>query len=86
MLGDEVSLTDEVVLLELGGPEVDLDGAQNISQTLAALRAGGVIHQTGSHEVVQHRVVACPLPSKQLSTTSRALRGGDPIIGSAPEL
>jgi hypothetical protein len=28
VLDDDVSLTDEVVLLELGRPEVDLDGAQ----------------------------------------------------------
>jgi hypothetical protein len=29
VLDDEVSLTDEVVLFELGRPEVDLDSAQD---------------------------------------------------------
>jgi hypothetical protein len=37
VLGDELSLTDEVVLLEHGRAEVDLDGAQNRLQTIASL-------------------------------------------------
>ena len=66
VLDHEVCLTDEVVLLELGRPEIDLDGAQNQLQTLATLRAGGVIDHVSGHQVVQDRVVARPLPSEQL--------------------
>ena len=66
VLDDEVALADEVVLLEAGRPEVDLDGAQDRPQPLAALGAGGVVDHVGGHEVVQDRVVARPLPPEQL--------------------
>jgi hypothetical protein len=52
VLDNEVSLNDEVVLLELGWPEVDLDSAQDRLQTIAALGAGGVVDHVGGHEVV----------------------------------
>ncbi len=57
VLDDEVYLTDDVVLLELGRAEVDLYGSQDRPQTIAALGAGGVIDHVSGHEVVQDRVM-----------------------------
>ena len=56
VLDDEVTLTDEVVLLEPGRPEVDLNGTQDRRQTIAALWARGVVHHVRGDEVVQDRL------------------------------
>ena len=75
VLGDQVSLPDEVMLLERGRPEVALDTAQDSDETIAALRAGGVVDQIEGHEVVQHRVVGHLLSPQELPDhLSRATR------------
>jgi hypothetical protein len=40
------------MLVDGGGLEVDLDGAQDGPHTLAALRAGGVVDEVFRNEVV----------------------------------
>jgi hypothetical protein len=66
VLRDEVPFTDKMVLLDADGPEIDVDGPQDLLQTLAALRAAGVVDHVRSHEVVQSRLVAQLLPPEQL--------------------
>jgi hypothetical protein len=74
VLRDEVALTDEMVLLDGDRPEVVVDDSQDALQPLAALRAGGVVHHVGSHEVIEHRAVTGLLSPEQLL---------DDILGAA---
>lgn len=53
-------------------------------QTIAASGTGGVVDHVGGHEVVQDNVVGARCRRNSSSTTPRALRGPDPVIGSAP--
>jgi hypothetical protein len=75
VLDDEVYLADQVVLLELGRPEVDLDGAQERPQTIAAL--GPAAWSTISGATRSSRTVSSPAFCRRnsSSTTALALRG-----------
>src|SRR5215213_10882473 len=47
VLGYQVALADEVVLLERDRTEVDVDGVQDVPKALATLGAGGVVDELG---------------------------------------
>ena len=65
VLRDKVAFADEVVLLELGRPEVDLDGAQDQPHALAALGAGGVVDHVRRDEIINVDLTAGLLTAEQ---------------------
>jgi hypothetical protein len=57
VLRDEVSLPDEVVLIDSYGPEVMIDDGQDALQAFAPLGTGGVIDHVHGNEIVERTVV-----------------------------
>jgi len=67
VLRDEITLAEEMVLLDGDRPEVAVNRSQDPPETLAALKPGRVIDHVGSDEFVEHRVIAVLLGPEQLS-------------------
>jgi hypothetical protein len=63
VLRDEVAFAEEMVLLDSDGPEVNVDGSQDLPQAIAALGTGGVVHHVRGDEIIQRAVVTRLLPS-----------------------
>jgi hypothetical protein len=66
VLGDEIAVADEVVLLRGQRTEVVVDDAQDEPEAVAALRSCRVVHHVVGDEIVEDGVVAVLLPSEHL--------------------
>jgi hypothetical protein len=63
VLRHQISVADQVVLLNGERAEIVLDGAKDALEALASLRSHCMIHQILRDQVVEHRWVAALLPS-----------------------
>ena len=66
VLGHEVTVADEVVLFDGDRSQVVVDGAQDLRETAATLRARRVVHHVLGHKVVEDRSRARLLATQQL--------------------
>ena len=66
VLRHQVSVPDQVVLLNGERAEIVVDGAKDALEALASLRSRCMIHQILRDQVVEHRWVAALLPSMHL--------------------